>query len=209
LGEAVVRRTQSQRRSEAERRVLDAAITLIAQHGSRAVSLAQVGEAAGFSRGIVNHHFGSRERLLEAVVRDAQQFDIPTVEGGLEQLLTLVRAYLLNISGRTPAARAFLQLWAEAIAADPVLMPLFAERDRTFRSQLTRYVTTGIADGSIRTTVDPAAAAVLVVGLLRGIGMQFIATPPPANPRKITEQAVLALHHAYAAPSVDGPPSEN
>ncbi len=56
-----VRRTQEQRRAETERRVLDAAMTLIAAHGSRSITLAQVGEAARYSRGIVYHHFGSRE----------------------------------------------------------------------------------------------------------------------------------------------------
>jgi AcrR family transcriptional regulator len=68
------RRTQRERREETERKVLAAATALIAQHGSRALTLAAVGEAAGYSRGIVSHHFGSRENLLRAVMRDAQAF---------------------------------------------------------------------------------------------------------------------------------------
>ena len=59
------RRTQEQRRAETERRVVDAATELIATSGSRRITLAQVGEAAGYSRGIVYHQFGSRERLVE------------------------------------------------------------------------------------------------------------------------------------------------
>ncbi|WP_206337380.1 TetR/AcrR family transcriptional regulator [Streptomyces sp. Z26] len=128
------RRTQEQRRAEAERRVVGAAIGLIARAGSRGMTLAQVGEAAGYSRGIVYHHFGSRERLLEAVVDEAQRFEVPAGEGdGLGHLVRLVEAYLRNIGRRTPEARAFLQLWGEAIAADPVLEPLFARRDADFR----------------------------------------------------------------------------
>ena len=57
--------------------MLAAATALIAQHGSRALTLAAVGEAAGYSRGIVSHHFGSRENLLRAVMRDAQTFTLP------------------------------------------------------------------------------------------------------------------------------------
>ena len=38
-----VRRTQAERRAETRRRVLDAATSLVAAHGSRAVSLAAVG----------------------------------------------------------------------------------------------------------------------------------------------------------------------
>lgn len=192
------RRTQAQRRATAERRVLDATMALIARKGSRAVTLALVGEAAGYSRGIVTHHFGSREKLLEAVVRDAQRFPVPDDAGdGLAWLAALVRAYLTNVTGRTPAARAFLQMWGEAIAADPVLMPLFAERDAAFRALLADRIGAGIADGSIRPDADPAAGAVSLVALLRGIGLQLIATPAPDNVGAIIDEAVRVTRHAF------------
>src|SRR3954454_10540286 len=73
------RRTQRERREATERKVLAAATALIAQHGSRALTLAAVGEASGYSRGIVSHHFGGRENLLRAVMRDAQAFTLPDV----------------------------------------------------------------------------------------------------------------------------------
>ena len=73
-----VRRTQAERTAETRRRVLDAAAALVASHGAHAVSLAAVGEAAGYSRGIVNHHFGSKGRLLEELIRYTQQFDVAT-----------------------------------------------------------------------------------------------------------------------------------
>jgi hypothetical protein len=43
------RRSQQQRRSETEQRVLTAAMALIAERGSRGVSLAEVGRLAGYS----------------------------------------------------------------------------------------------------------------------------------------------------------------
>ncbi len=194
------RRTQAQRRAAAERRVLDATMALIARKGSRAVTLAQVGEAAGYSRGIVTHHFGSRERLLEAVMRDAQRFPVPAYAGNaLAWLAALVRAYLTNVTGRTPAARAFLQMWGEAIAADPVLMPLFAEQDAAFRALLADRIRAGIADKSIRPDTDAAAGAVLMVALLRGIGLQLIATPAPSNVSAIIDEAVRSTRNAFGA----------
>ena len=63
------RRTQQQRREETERRLVDAATSLFAERGSRSVSLADVGRLAGYSSGIVSHHFGSKQRLLAAVVQ--------------------------------------------------------------------------------------------------------------------------------------------
>src|SRR5580658_7585308 len=139
------RRTQQERREETERKVLAAATALIAQHGSRTLTLAAVGEAAGYSRGIVSHHFGSRENLLRAVMRDAQAFELPEPgESAGVWLADTVRAYLRNVTSRRPAARAFLQMWGEAIAADPVLMPLYAEHDASFRRLLADRVRDGI-----------------------------------------------------------------
>ncbi len=189
-----MRRTQQQRRAETERRVLDAAVELIAQRGSRAVTLAEVGQAAGYSRGIVHAHFGSREQLLAAVVREAQRFDVPEVDGsGLERLAALVRAYLANVGPRRPAIGAFLLMWAESLASDPVLGPLFAERDRSFRADLAAVVREGIADGSVRADVDPDAVAVLLLGALRGIGMQQAGADGPVAGPAMVEQTVAVL----------------
>ena len=172
-----VRRSQQERRAETERRVLDAAMTLIAERGSRSVSLADVGRLAGYSSGIVSHHFGGRGQLRAAGVDRAQRFDVPTTgTSGLDQLTALVSTYLTTLRERAPAPQAFLLLWSEAIASDPVLAPLFAERDTWFRDLLAGYVRRGIDDASIRPDADPGAVAVSLVGLLRGVGMQLVST---------------------------------
>lgn len=191
------RRTQQQRREETERKVLAAATALIAQRGSRALTLAEVGEAAGYSRGIVSHHFGSREKLLHAVIRDAQTFTLPeTADSAADWLAEMVRAYLTNITSRRPSARAFLQMWGEAIAADAILMPLYAEADAGFRRLLADKVREGIHDGSVRPDANPEAMAVSLVGLLRGIALQLISTPPPARIKAIIDEAERTTRRA-------------
>jgi AcrR family transcriptional regulator len=195
------RRTQEQRRAETERRVLEAATALIARTGSRSVTLAQVGQAAGYSRGIVYHQFGSRERLVAAVLDLVQRMELPEYAGdGLEQLVGIVESYLRAVAGRTPAARAFLQLWMEAIAADPVVAPLFTERDAGFRRFLADVVRHGVADGSVRSDADPAAAGAVVMALLRGTSLQFIAEPP-VDVDAVTWEAVRSVRAAFARPS--------
>ena len=194
------RRTQEQRRAEAERRVLDAAMTLIAQNGSRAITLAQVGEAAGYSRGIVHQYFGNRAGLLEAVMGDAGTFDVPDYDGhALDQIADLVASYFRNVVNRTPSSRAFLQLWGEAIAADPVLTPLFAERDASFRTFLANRIKAGIVDGSVRADIDPKSAAVLLLSILRGTGLQLIANPPVRNLTTLIAEAKRSVAAALRA----------
>jgi len=194
------RRTQEQRRAETARRVLEAATALIAHTGSRSVTLAQVGQAAGYSRGIVYHQFGSRERLIEAVLDQAQRLDLPEYSGnGLEHLVRIVEAYLQAVARRTPSTRAFLQLWMEAIAADQVVAPLFAQRDEEFRRFLCDAVRRGVADGSVRSDVDPTAAGAVLVALLRGSGLQLIATPPVDDTLALTSEAVRTVRTAFTS----------
>jgi TetR/AcrR family acrAB operon transcriptional repressor len=47
------RRTQAERRAEAEQRLLEAAKQVISEHGVSAVTFAAVAAQAGYSRGII------------------------------------------------------------------------------------------------------------------------------------------------------------
>lgn len=188
------RRTQQQRRDETARRLIDAATTLFAARGSRSVSLADVGRLAGYSSGIVSHHFGSKQRLLAAVVERAQQFDIPPAGSlGLQRLTATLSAYLSTLRRRAPAPQAFLQLWSEAVGADPVLAPLFAERDGWFRRLLADYIRAGIDDGSIRADADPDAHAIALVGLVRGIGLQLMSSAADAPLDVLSDQIMETI----------------
>lgn len=173
----VVRRTQAERTAHTRQRVLDAAAVLVAAHGSHAVSLAAVGEAAGYSRGIVNHHFGGKSRLLEELIRYTQQFDVATDSPtGLGRLTQFIEAYLGGMHERSPRSEAFLKMWAESAGADPLLAPLFAERDAAFRDHIAAQIRDGVSDGSIGQRVNTAVAAVAIIGLLRGTAMMAFST---------------------------------
>ena len=195
------RRTQAQRRATTEKRLLEAATRLFAERGSRSVSIADVGAAAGYSRGIVTQHFGGRSELLAAVVLHAQQFEVDDPEGasGLDRVTNLVRAYLDHVRADRSSGQAFLLLWTEAIAADPVLAPLFAERDRWFRQLLADRLRQGVDDGSIRGDVDPPATAATLVAVLRGIGLQLMAPAPPVAFVRVTADAVAFVRHGLAS----------
>ncbi len=196
----VGRRTQAERRAETRRRVLDAATSLVAAHGSRAVSLAAVGEAAGYSRGIVNHHFGSRARLLEELIKHTQQFDVPTdAPTGLDRLTQFVEAYLSGMHERSPRSEAFLKLWTESAGAEPSLAPLFAERDASFRDLLEQYVRDGMDDGSIRPEASPHVAAVAVIGLLRGTAMMALSTARDVSVAELSSEVARSVGRSLAA----------
>jgi AcrR family transcriptional regulator len=63
-----VRRTQAERSEDMRRRILDAAVDLLAQKGYAGFRTADVAEVAGVSRGAQTHHFPSKDDLVVAVV---------------------------------------------------------------------------------------------------------------------------------------------
>jgi AcrR family transcriptional regulator len=129
---------------------------IIASQGVRAVTLAAVGAAAGYSRGIVTHQFGSRQGLLDALTLELQNRFVPPET---DDVLELVDAYLAAFDARPLDTRVYAVLWASAQAGDVDLRPAFEARDARFRATLAGYL-----DG------DEAMAAVLVA-LLRGVAL--------------------------------------
>jgi AcrR family transcriptional regulator len=185
------RRTQQERRETTERRVIDAAVQLIAARGSRSVSIADIGEAAGYSRGIVSHQFGTKEDLLAAVVDHAQSvFAIASETGGLPELLAFVEQYLRKLRDAAPVGQAFLLLWAEAVAGEPALQPLFLERDRSFRKVVADHIRRGIADGSIRADADANGTASVILAILRGVGLHLMLDPHAMTHRAMTSASL-------------------
>lgn len=197
-----VRRTQVERKAAAEHRVLAAAAKLVAEHGLRGLTLAAAGTRAGFSRGIATHHFGSRQALLEALAVHLQEkFHPPEHPGGSGRaaLLDLVDAYLAHGTTEPLASRAFLVLWAEVLASEPTLRPVFAERDERFRALVASAVQAGVGDGSIRPNADPEVLAYVVVGLLRGAAMQALIARHPLEDDSLRTQVRILLDAGMAS----------
>ena len=192
-------RTQAERRAETERRIMEAAMRLIASRGSRSVSLADIGQEAGYSRGIVTHVFGTKARLFIALVTHAQHsFVVAERDNGLDQILATVESYLHHLRDQVPVGQAFLLLWSEAVADDPDLRPLFAERDEWFRNIIAEQVRRGRLQESIRPGNDAAAVAYTIVGLLRGIGLQLMLTSEPDLYPAIRAAAVETVRQGLA-----------
>jgi AcrR family transcriptional regulator len=174
-----MRRTQQERRDQAEAALLTAAAELVVGQGVRSLTLARVGERAGYSRGIVTHHFGGKQALVERLARATQAGFVPGLEDlppGLDRLLRLIDGYLGELGRIGVFNQAFLLLWAEA-ATQPDLAPIFRERDAAFRADLREDVEAGIAEGSIDAGAGAEEVATAVVGQLRGIALQRLLDP--------------------------------
>lgn len=177
------RRTQAQRRAESDRRLLRATAELVVERGIEGASLAEIGRRAGYSHSLVHQRFGSKDALIERLNEQAvRMFTASTVgrigrASGADAVTVVARTYLDLVHGPDPVARVHLVVWSEAVARGSGRRPYRASWDGLFRSTLAAMIAEGVEDGSIRKDVDPAAAAVVVVGLLRGVALQLMLDP--------------------------------
>ncbi|OXR40166.1 HTH-type transcriptional regulator TtgR [Nocardia cerradoensis] len=205
---ARTRRTQQERTAQAEQALLDAAESLFAQRGVDQTSLGDVGQLAGYSRGLVNHHFGSRATLVDELARRIQSQFVSDTESAMnvadtgidavEVLANLVQAYLAAIARHEQTSRAFFVMWGASIPSEATLRPVFATDDAHFRQGVEAILRAGQDNGSVDAAVDPAATAVTVIGMLRGIAAQYLITPDAIDLRAATHAAQRFLRQTLA-----------
>lgn len=173
------RRTQEERRAEAEQRLLAAAAELIGEIGPSRVTLANIGERAGYSRGLATHHFGSKGAMMRRLVDSvtvlfrAEVLASSASDSALDEAMGLVRAYFQVLVHPQPANRARLVLWADAVATDsPDVRPAMVASDREFRDELAKRIERGVSSGEFATSTNPVGLATVLIGMLRGVALQ-------------------------------------
>ena len=173
------RRTQAERRAAARDRLLQAAAELIAECGLPAVTLAQVGERAGYSRGIANHHFGTKSALIEELISQVEHefvaatAPVRSLDASVDELVSTSSIFIGLLEDLPPIHRAFLVLWASAVADDE-LRTRMAASDATFRDAVTAIVERGKTRGEVDDSLDADTFAVMLLGQLRGLALQHL-----------------------------------
>ncbi|WP_163749779.1 TetR/AcrR family transcriptional regulator [Mycolicibacterium helvum] len=174
-------RTQEVRRAEAEGRLVAAAADLVGEVGPAKVTLANVGERAGYSRGLATHHFGSKgalmQRLVETVTHQfrSAMFDRGESADPITELRTLIGIYFEVITDLQPVNRARLVLWADAVAnpAEDTRARMVAT-DREFREEVEKRIAVAVSAGLASKTIHPQGLATVIVAVLRGVALQSL-----------------------------------
>ena len=197
-------RTHAERRDEAERRLLAAAVAIVCDRGIEGTTLADVGEAAGYSRGLPAHYFGRKSDLVAAVAsyiadgfanRLAQS---STHEPGLDSLLHSVASYF-NGALRSPAnTRALLIALAEALT-EPLLTEAMTGVTTRSVGRLRSVLKRGIERGEIRGDVDPESQAILILGTLRATVAQWATDPERLGLETLRDSYLSSLQRSLAA----------
>ena len=199
------RLSQAERTARTRRRLLVATLELVAERGYERTSLAAIGERAGYSRGVVNHCFGSKASLLaELVAFMFERWDHsklrPALEDrvGLSALVATVNAVRRQALENPVELRAFYALLFEGLGPIPELKPRFVEFHRRLRSETARLIEQGIEAGSIRRGVDAEAQAGLFIGAFRGAMYQWLLDPEDVDLDALLDEQIRMVESALS-----------
>ena len=136
---------------DARKRLLDAAIDYVAGHGMTDLSLRRLAEELGTSHRMLIHHFGSKEGLWVAIVREVEQRQL----AGIAELVPdpsasfadATRAWWQHISDPSlwPNERLFFEVYGQALHG--------------------RQPAAEVLDGIVDSWLEPAAAMAEQMGL--------------------------------------------
>jgi len=195
------RRTQEVRREEAEQRILGSAAALVAERGLERFTLAEVSEAAGYSRGLPAHYFGNKEGLIEALAKDivggfrkAVEEGLEGHKPGLEHLLRTTEMYFERAERNETRIQALFVIFAESLHSQPLRKPI---SDLVAHSavRMERDIRAGMAAGDIRKSVDPKAQAMLILSALRGAISQWLTDHNGVDLNALRSEFVATLRY--------------
>ncbi|HYF58373.1 MAG TPA: TetR/AcrR family transcriptional regulator [Burkholderiaceae bacterium] len=172
------RRSHAQRREEAERRILEAALAIVASKGSVRMTLAEVGEAAGYSRGLPLHRFGSKSGLLKALAEHivegfrSERAATQTLSPGLASIRASINVYFSAKEENRLRARALIVMMTEASMDGSDLRETVAAYNRSVLRYFETHVREGIRAGEVEAGTDPRAVSVVLLGAMRGALLQ-------------------------------------
>ena len=177
------RQTQAERTALSDELMLEAAIKLIVERGTAKTTLKDIGELAGYSRGLAGYRFGSKEGLLSFVVHAISEEWIRELKKvtankyGIDAIRSATDAHYRFCLDAPDHVRAFYILWFESISPGSEAKEVISTIHRRRQRDVVEWIRQGIEAGTINTTVNVEAVAAQFCSALVGIVYQWLVNP--------------------------------
>jgi AcrR family transcriptional regulator len=174
---------RSARKAQTRARLLEAAAQVYARRGFAGATLEEVASEAGFTKGAVYAHFGSKENLLlalveehlaEEVVEQLELFD--RGRATWERPLAGSERWMESLGEDPDGFRLFVELWIHAQRDERVRQRLAAGLER-LRVTFAGFASASTADAGLETSGGEEQFANVMLGLGLGLGMLELADP--------------------------------
>lgn len=184
-------------------RILRSAAECFHRLGYHETTVSDICETAGLSKGGLYTYFKAKDEILAAVVEQSfyggldEAMAAANGGGTAVERLERVAAVVTNrlFSGRSDpvySPHLMSEIWAEA-SKDPALRALCASGYDRWKAFLAELLRDGIAQGEIRSDVDPDAIAAVLVAIFDGLTLMQTVTERTVDWARITGTLRRAL----------------
>ncbi|MCC5862700.1 MAG: TetR/AcrR family transcriptional regulator [Gammaproteobacteria bacterium] len=199
--------SQAERAALSDRRMIEAAIELVVERGVEKATLKDIGERAGYSRGLATYRFGSKAGLFRAVIRAVAQRWLGEftrdvgARSGVTALCACVDSWSRFAKESPLHVRALHILFYQSIGPDSGYRERVAEVLERQRADVAAWVRAGIAAGEIDPAVDPRRQAELFCAFIYGWTYQWLVAPQTVDFQGVAEDLKRMLRASLAPPA--------
>ena len=178
-----LRLTQVERKEISDAKMLEAAIDLIVERGTGQATLKDVGEKAGYSRGLAGYRFGNKEGLFDFVLRSvgdewlAELTLVTKNKTGYDAIAAALDAHIQFCEDAPKHVEAFYRLWFEALTPESKLKPVILGIHKRRRADVIRWIEQGVGEGSVAGTIDVELVADHFTASVSGIVYHWMSDP--------------------------------
>jgi AcrR family transcriptional regulator len=184
---AVARRADAgARRAQTRRKLIEAAMEVVAEHGFHSASVDEIAGRAGFSIGAL---FAGKDELLFAVFDEhVAWFERRLAKVAEADDVGKAAADWLGALGKEPEQLlVFLEFWAYAVRK-PQVRREFAKRMTEMRTAVAEAIERRAESTGAIAAVPPELAALLAMAAARGLALEKL-----ANPRAVPDETIGEL----------------
>jgi AcrR family transcriptional regulator len=177
------RLTQAERTALSDTRMFNAAMQLISEQGANRTTLKDICEQAGYSRGLANYRFGSKEAFLQELLKHFNRAWVDQLtrytEGkqGLDAVFAAMDALENFLSEYRGYMRGGYIIWYESIGGDSEIRGQLARNHQSYRKDMEAWLREGIEQGRVRADVDIENFATLYLSFVSGTVYQWLVAP--------------------------------
>jgi AcrR family transcriptional regulator len=175
--------------------IIAAAAEVLYERGLFDTRIGDIAERAGTSSPTILYYFESKDRLLEEAVAyaDKQFYERLSdgqgqIEHASDKLVHLIEETSLGPGGLNDYTL-WMEIWVRA-RRDPTVRHSYFRLDRRQRGLIADIVREGQAAGQFSPEADPDEFALLLSGLLDGLGVQVTLGQPDVSPARMVQRCL-------------------
>jgi AcrR family transcriptional regulator len=152
------------------------------------MTFADVGEAAGYSRGLPAAIFGTKDNLIVQAAKRITEVPVTQTLFNTEpadsvaEMIDVIEHWFELISLGAEEVRGMLVLLSVGMISEtakrfPELLDVLQSIDGTVRTRFETFLENGKARGELRPEIDIKVESILILGSIRGIFWQWLIAP--------------------------------